>query len=697
MTSVAQLPVLRPRPGIAKALEHLTGSTLRSERDTRVFKAQLLEALHDPAVLAAISEAVQAPQLDEDQPSDMLDYDGASLVDSDEESVNGVQANAAAVAAPEAEEAALAPRSPHRSRSERSATSVAKRAAFVAKASSRVARQSNKTLDTIGADAVGDMVDSHYTMTAWLLSPTHAELTDTPGKRWKTVQYGAIGMGAVIAQCLIVKALIADLIDTERWGNGADDALGNVKGLEKHSSIIGREMPYCRSELKWNQFIEQQLAADHVPYGKLCWPAEECGDGETPMNVSLIDEANLRFGYINNCWAGSDLGKDMSWMEIVTDVVLTLFLGFEIYAEQQELFLQALMFHAVPRAADGVTSSGGLSQYSGKTARTMYCVRLWCYTIFIGFRFYLLGLVSLASAVLIVSDASIAEAVLNGIALLFIVEFDNKMWRVGSWGNHSRERSDGSEYRACYKEKLLSSWNIRPLLRTQEWGTAMYATVAMIITFAVELYARHSGRLFNLSDTEKAVQVNGASAFSSESVTVLWENGLGFVSVYIVIAVVALALCNLRIHFGRVPGRGRRQAPKTTVHPHTSAMMIVLILAGSLIATKSTESLLLGIVKRGEPTVAAKASVIGRSGGQLQLKWESKIVKSDNFAFDGKIFYYLLGHFCILMLLVFISEVAAEHKETRASAGTAVFYAVTSLVFVGFGVIIFLDEVWPLL
>ena len=73
-------------------------------------------------------------------------------------------------------------------------------------------------------------------------------------------------------------------------------------------------------------------------------------------------------------------------------------------------------------------------------------------------------------------------------------------------------------------------------------------------------------------------------------------------------------------------------------------------------------------------------------------------MESDNFAFDGYILHYVLGHFCILMLLVFISEVAAKDKlENRASAGTSLFYAVTSLVLIGFGLIIFLDEVWPLL
>ena len=49
------------------------------------------------------------------------------------------------------------------------------------------------------------------------------------------------------------------------------------------------------------------------------------------LRTSLINEANARFGYINNCWAGSGLGKDMSWMEVITDLVLTIFLGLAVH------------------------------------------------------------------------------------------------------------------------------------------------------------------------------------------------------------------------------------------------------------------------------------------------------------------------------------------------------------------------------
>ena len=123
----------------------------------------------------------------------------------------------------------------------------------------------------------------------------------------------------------------------------------------------------------------------------------------------MIDEANARYGYINSCWAGIGSGKAMSYMEIITDLLLTIFLGFEIYSEQQELFLQALIFHAVPRDDDKSTPNGDLMRTKSNGAKTtrydlcMYYLRTWAYTIFIGFRLYFIGLVSVASAILIVS------------------------------------------------------------------------------------------------------------------------------------------------------------------------------------------------------------------------------------------------------------------------------------------------------
>jgi hypothetical protein len=174
----------------------------------------------------------------------------------------------------------------------------------------------------------------------------------------------------------------------------------------------------------------------------------------------------------------------------------TIFLGFEIYSEQQELFLQALIFHALPRGQNSdlavnqksrcdfrhvnfdpqsvlwsvrfghltqVTLSRAnkysVSQLSERTtscftfrrgltrfssgfdctclihlvftcdARVHYwrsCFHIFhanantCTQLYVLGR-YFIGLVSVASAILIVSDASISEAVLNGIALLFIV------------------------------------------------------------------------------------------------------------------------------------------------------------------------------------------------------------------------------------------------------------------------------------
>lgn len=698
MTSVTQLPAELPgaaglppvrRPGIAKALDHLTGSTsLRAERDARIFKSQLMEALRDPVVLKTLSEAALSAEHEEGHKSDALDFDGTPILNRDEENANGAQIEPAAAASPEAGGTPIAPLdAPRWPPTRTTVSSIVHWRKF----------QSNKTIDTINAQGVEEMIDSHYTMTAWLMSPTHAEQADTPGNTLRTFQHSLLGMLAVTTQCLIVKALVADLIDTERWGNAADDLLGSVKGLDTGSSIIGRELPYCRSDSDWNNFIASALLTSSTPAGTMCWPKDYCAtlDGDPKqMDLSLIDEANARFGYINNCWSGAENGKAMTMMEIITDFVLTLFLGFEIYSEQQELFLQALIFHAVPRAKDGVTLSGGLSDFHGKVSRLMYCFRLWSYTLFIGFRIYLIGIISLASAVLIVSDASVTQAVLNGIALLFIVEFDNKMWAVGSWGKHSRAHSDGGEYRSSYKAKLLGSWNIRPVLRAQEKATARYATVAMVITFALELHARHVGLLFNLSTDEYD---STRSAFAATTVVDIWENGVGFVTLYIIVALALLCGANLSLHV-RTRLKPGEKSQKTTVSAVTSVIVIALVMIATLIATVATEVLLLWIVKRGEPFVKAESTVIGRSDdGELQLQWTSTIVDIDNWNSGGSLFWYSLAHFCLSIGLVLFGESVADGTNLANKKRRQLFYIVVSLVILACMMYQFVGEVIPIM
>lgn len=352
--------------------------------------------------------------------------------------------------------------------------------------------------------------------------------------------------------------------------------------------------------------------------GTLCWPPQFCATidaAATPLNLTMIDEANARYGYINNCWEEVGAGKAMSYMEIITDLLLTIFLGFEIYSEQQELFLQALIFHAVPRDEDRSTPKGDLMRTKSRNGRElrntrydffMFYLRTWAYTLFIGFRLYFIGLVSVASAILIVSDASIAEAVLNGIALLFIIEFDNKMWLVGTWGYHSQAASDGGDFRAEYKAKLLGSWNIRPLLRVQERATVVYSILAMTLTFCIALYTRHVGVLFALDPLEVLTDRSG---FSSDNVVQLWDNIVGMVSIYVIIAVLLVAYCTYRLHT-RKKGTG---SSRTKLHPHTSVAIIILTMAAALCATMITESLLLAFVGRGDPDVSSNAALCDTS------------------------------------------------------------------------------------
>ena len=161
---------------------------------------------------------------------------------------------------------------------------------------------------------------------------------------------------------------------------------------------------------------------------------------------------------------------------------------------------------------------------------------------------------------------------------------------------------------------------------------------------------------------------------------------------YIIIAAFMLVYSIFSLHFGKTQGR---RAPKTTVHLHTSAMMVVLMLAAALIATMATEILLLWIVKRGEPYVKAESSVIGLSDGELQLKWTTTIVTSDNFAINERILYYLLAHLCGMVMLVALSDFTLGQR--RHSPSPKLFYAVASLALIVVGVLIFLGEVWPIL
>ena len=398
------------------------------------------------------------------------------------------------------------------------------------RSSGEESQASRRTMDALGDDAVERMLSSHFTMTAWLLTPTH------DGMRARKVEkdwHVLTGLVAAMVQALIVHALIADLIDKERQGNSADDLLGDVQGLAPGSTIIAREMSYCRDETSWAAFVTERLAltasaaagieTNTSAESLMCWPPDYCKelelDEEQWLPLTLVDEANARHGYLNSCWeAWDERGKAISGMEVVTDIVLTLFLAFEIYSEQQQLFLQALLFHAVPTAATG--SSGGGMQ----PASMPHILHSIAYVLFIGYRLYFLGLVSLASAILIVADAGIADACLNGMALLFIIDFDERLWQVGKWGYHSLADSDGGDFRAEYKRVFTSASNIRALLRVQESGTLAYACITTPFTFLVALWCRRTGALYSLASDEV---LGDRSAFSGDSVVMIWENVIG--------------------------------------------------------------------------------------------------------------------------------------------------------------------------
>ena len=91
----------------------------------------------------------------------------------------------------------------------------------------------------------------------------------------------------------------------------------------------------------------------------------------------------------------------------------------ETHDEEGELFLQALLPFSAPRQASDAYADGTAYTPSRKFwAKSLFL------DAFLGLRFYFVSAVALASGQLIVANPGIIDCVLNGIALLFIVEFD---------------------------------------------------------------------------------------------------------------------------------------------------------------------------------------------------------------------------------------------------------------------------------
>ena len=141
----------------------------------------------------------------------------------------------------------------------------------------------------------------------------------------------------------------------------------------------------------------------------------------------------------------------------------------ETHDEEGELFLQALLPFSAPRQASDAYADGTAYTPSRKFwAKSLFL------DAFLGLRFYFVSAVALASGQLIVANPGIIDCVLNGIALLFIVEFDEKVFKLLVPKTHG----------AKLRKELIKAKNIGGVFRRSHSSTKKYSFVAVVFATA---------------------------------------------------------------------------------------------------------------------------------------------------------------------------------------------------------------------
>lgn len=137
----------------------------------------------------------------------------------------------------------------------------------------------------------------------------------------------------------------------------------------------------------------------------------------------------------------------------------------ETHDEEGELFLQALLVFSAPRQSAHAYADG--TAYGPSRS---FWVKSLLLDVFLGLRFYFVSAVALASGQLLVANPGIIDCVLNGIALLFIVEFDEKVFKLLVPKTHQNK----------LRKEMIKAKNIATVFRRSHSSTKKYSFVAVV-------------------------------------------------------------------------------------------------------------------------------------------------------------------------------------------------------------------------
>jgi hypothetical protein len=314
-----------------------------------------------------------------------------------------------------------------------------------------------------------DHIESINTVAAYCLIPTLKDST-TGGEStaklsvtWKWV-YMMIGIIFTFMQGFVVTSMINDGINVDDR-HGAADAY-----LEAKFDIPSREIIYCKDSQESWENKSALLAASNI----------------TDDPDDLHQMTNAFAGLYSNCIVGTENGNPMFWAEIITVILMLFFFVLETYAENSELFLQALLIHASPRLnadqdKDGNNVLGVFGDASRfETRSATFWIKSFLLDLFFGIRFYFVASIAVASGHLIVATPGIVESVLNGLALLFIVEFDEKTFALMVQNTHN----------VVLSGQIQRSRNIDIIFSEKARVTVVYSIVQILIAALVAFSKR---------------------------------------------------------------------------------------------------------------------------------------------------------------------------------------------------------------
>ena len=328
-------------------------------------------------------------------------------------------------------------------------------------------------------------IESINTVTAWLLMPAIIRPPKKSAKHpnggwlghWDYVWYVWLGLFFTGLQCFVVTAMIMDVTVQNAVSEFTDDTLLERLGQEARTTIVAgsetlldqygmppRGLKYCKNETEWEEMRTSLIAGGM--------------DGEEAAMM-----ANLYKGIYKDCLnplredAATlyQFGEPMFISEFIVAGFMLCFFCVETYEENRELFLQALLVFSAPKAKSGrffdATLYGPSWTFWSKSALL---------DIFLGIRFYFVSAVALASGQLICANPGIIDCVLNGIALLFIVELDEKIFALMVTKTHASK----------LKSEVIEAKNIGMVFETKDGSVKIFTAFAMVFASVAALGMR---------------------------------------------------------------------------------------------------------------------------------------------------------------------------------------------------------------